>query len=66
MPLEGVLYDQFGLPYETRYSLAGIGWFRSADIEYRGTWPPVEWSQFGNALRFRPSSGSGAPAFTPC
>lgn len=53
VPLEGVLYDQFGLPCESRYSVGqALSWFRSADIEYRGTWPPVEWSQFGNALRF--------------
>jgi len=53
VPLEGVLYDQFGLPCESRYSVGqALAWFSSADIEYRGTWPPVEWSQFGNALRF--------------
>jgi len=53
VPLEGVLYDQFGLPCESRYSVGqALTWFRSADIEYRGTWPPIEWSQFGNALRF--------------
>jgi SAM-dependent methyltransferase len=53
VPLEGILYDQFGLPCESRYSVGqALTRFRSADIEYRGTWPPVEWSQFGNALRF--------------
>ena len=52
-PLEAVLYDQFGLPCETRYSIGQtLTWFRSADIQYLGTWPPVEWSQFGKALRF--------------
>jgi SAM-dependent methyltransferase len=53
VPLEGVLYDQFGLPCESRYSVGqALAWFRSADIRYLGTWPPVEWSQFGKALRF--------------
>ena len=53
VPLEGVLFDQFGLPCESRYSVGqALAWFRSAGICYLGTWPPVEWSQFGKALRF--------------
>jgi|YelNatPaOPRAMG01_1025707.scaffolds.fasta_scaffold37872_2 SAM-dependent methyltransferase len=53
VPYEGLLYDQFGLPCETRYSVGGIlKWFNQSCIEYRGTWPPIEWSQFGKALRF--------------
>jgi hypothetical protein len=48
-----VLYDQFGLPCESRYSVElALNWFRQANIQYMGTWPPVEWSQFGKALRF--------------
>ena len=53
VPLDGVLYDQFGLPCETRYSVAdALKWFHGADIHYTGTWPPIEWSQFGKAIRF--------------
>ncbi len=53
VPLEGVLYDQFGLPCETRYGIGdALKWFRDADIHYTGTWPPIEWSQFGKAIRF--------------
>ncbi len=53
VPLEGVLYDQFGLQYETRYSVGqALSWFKQANIRYLGTWPPVEWSQFGKGLRF--------------
>lgn len=52
-PYEGVLYDQFGLPCESRYSLGQVlTWFKQAKIHYVGTWPPVEWSQLGRALRF--------------
>lgn len=52
-PLEGILYDQFGLPCESRYTVGqALAWFRQADIQYLGTWPPVEWSQFGKGLRF--------------
>jgi ubiquinone/menaquinone biosynthesis C-methylase UbiE len=52
-PLENILYDQFGLPCESRYSVGdGLRWFNEANIEYLGTWPPVEWSQLGNGLRF--------------
>ncbi len=52
-PLEDILYDQFGLPCETRYSVGQtLRWFQQAGIEYRGTFPPVEWSQLGKGLRF--------------
>lgn len=52
-PLENILYDQFGLPCESRYSVGdGLRWFEEEDIDYLGTWPPVEWSQLGNGLRF--------------
>ncbi|HKZ87475.1 MAG TPA: methyltransferase domain-containing protein [Anaerolineae bacterium] len=52
-PLEGVLYDQFGLPCESRYSVGQVlAWYRQANIRYLGTWPPIEWKQFGKALRF--------------
>jgi ubiquinone/menaquinone biosynthesis C-methylase UbiE len=52
-PLENILYDQFGLPCESRYSVGdGLRWFEQAGIEYLGTWPPVEWSQLGKGLRF--------------
>lgn len=52
-PLENILYDQFGLPCESRYSVGdGLRWFKEAGVEYLGTWPPVEWSQLGNGLRF--------------
>ena len=53
IPLEGILYDQFGLPCESRYSMTdGLRWFDEGDIDYVGSWPPVQWSQFGNGLRF--------------
>ncbi len=53
VPLEGMLYDQFGLPCESRYSVGqALEWFKQAEIEYLGSWPPVEWSQIGKALRF--------------
>jgi ubiquinone/menaquinone biosynthesis C-methylase UbiE len=53
IPLEGLLYDQFGLPCESCYSVGQISdWFRRANIHYLGTWPPVEWSQLGKGLRF--------------
>jgi len=52
-PLEGILYDQFGLPCESRYSVGqALRWFKEAGLRYLGTWPPVEWSQLGNGLRF--------------
>lgn len=52
-PLEGLLYDQFGLPCESRYSVGqALRWFRDFQIRYLGTWPPIEWSQLGNGLRF--------------
>jgi len=52
-PFENVLYDQFGLPCESRYSVGqALRWFQQSSIQYLGTWPPVEWSQFGKALRF--------------
>lgn len=52
-PFEGVLYDQFGLQYETRYSVGqALAWFKQANIQYLGTWPPIEWSQLGKGLRF--------------
>jgi ubiquinone/menaquinone biosynthesis C-methylase UbiE len=52
-PYEGVLYDQFGLPCESRYTVGQVcKWYRKANIQYIGSWPPVEWSQFGKALRF--------------
>ncbi len=53
IPYEDILYDQFGLPCESRYSVGqALKWFREGGIDYVGTWPPVELSQFGNALRF--------------
>lgn len=53
VPYEGVLYDQFGLLCESRYSVGdALKWFQKSGIEYRGTWPPVEWSQLGKGLRF--------------
>lgn len=53
VPLEGMLYDQFGLPCESRYSVGdGLNWFKQAGIKYTGTFPPVEWSQLGKGLRF--------------
>ena len=53
VPLEGVLYDQFGLPCESRYSMGqALHWFKEAGLSYLGSWPPVEWSQLGNGLRF--------------
>lgn len=53
VPLEGVLYDQFGLPCESRYSVGqALRWFQEAGLSYLGSWPPVEWSQLGNGLRF--------------
>ncbi len=52
-PWENILYDQFGLPCESRYSVGdGLRWFKDANIDYMGTWPPVEWSQLGNGLQF--------------
>lgn len=53
VPLEGILFDQFGLPCESRYSIGQtLKWFRQANIHYIGTWPPAEWSQLGKGLRF--------------
>ena len=53
VPLEGVLYDQFGLPCESRYSVTdSLRWYVTNNIDYLGSWPPVEWSQFGKAFRF--------------
>ncbi|MDX1664297.1 MAG: class I SAM-dependent methyltransferase [Candidatus Promineifilaceae bacterium] len=53
VPLEGMLYDQFGLLCESRYSVGdALRWFEEAGISYLGTWPPVEWSQLGKGLRF--------------
>jgi SAM-dependent methyltransferase len=53
VPLEGVLYDQFGLPCESRYTVGqALHWFREAQLTYLGTWPPVGWSQLGDGLRF--------------
>jgi ubiquinone/menaquinone biosynthesis C-methylase UbiE len=58
-PLEGILYDQFGLPCETRYSVGdGLRWFEQANINYLGTWPPIEWSQLGKGLRFSNQFGT--------
>ncbi len=52
-PLEGVLYDQFGLPCESRYSVTdALAWFEQGGIQYLGCWPPVEWSHFGKGFRF--------------
>ena len=52
VPLDGVLYDQFGT-YESRHSVGdGLDWFGKASIDYLGTWPPIDWAEFGNALRF--------------
>lgn len=52
-PLEGILYDQFGLPCESRYSVGqALRWFKEGGLRYLGTWPPIEWSQVGNGLRF--------------
>jgi ubiquinone/menaquinone biosynthesis C-methylase UbiE len=53
VPLEGMLYDQFGLLCESRYSVMdALKWFKQSNIDYLGTFPPVEWSKFGKALRF--------------
>ncbi|HKZ02149.1 MAG TPA: methyltransferase domain-containing protein [Pyrinomonadaceae bacterium] len=53
VPYEGLLYDQFGHPCETRHSVGqALAWFKQAGIQYLGTWPPVEWSQLGKGLRF--------------
>lgn len=53
VPLEGMLYDQFGLLGESRYSVMdSLAWFKQANIDYLGSFPPVEWSKFGKALRF--------------
>jgi ubiquinone/menaquinone biosynthesis C-methylase UbiE len=53
VPLEGVLYDQFAHPCESRHSVGqALAWFNQANIQYLGTWPPVEWSQLGKGLRF--------------
>jgi hypothetical protein len=63
VPLENVLYDQFGLPWEAFYSVGDVlKLYDAAQIDYVGSWPPVEWSQFGNALRFshRFSGGVGS------
>lgn len=58
VPLDGMLYDQFGLPCESRYSVGdGLHWFEDKGIQYLGTWPPVEWSQLGNGLRFSKNLG---------
>ena len=52
VPLEGVLFDQFGLPCESRYSLGqALRWFNEAGSDSLGSWPPAEWSQFGKGLR---------------
>jgi hypothetical protein len=52
-PYEEVLYDQFGLPCESVYSVGdALKWFKQANIEYLGTWPPVEWACLGKAMRF--------------
>lgn len=52
-PLEGILYDQFGLPCESRYSVGqALRWFKEGGLRYLGMWPPIEWSQLGNGLRF--------------
>jgi ubiquinone/menaquinone biosynthesis C-methylase UbiE len=52
VPLEGVLYDQFGA-YESRHTVGDVlDWFHKAGIDYLGTWPPVDWAEFGKALRF--------------
>ena len=52
-PLEGVLYDQFGLPCESRYSVGdALKWFGQSGLKYNGSWPPVEWSQFGKGFRY--------------
>ncbi|MBI1878112.1 MAG: hypothetical protein HYR94_07785 [Chloroflexi bacterium] len=52
-PIENVLYDQFGLICESRYSVSeALKWFSEAGITYRGSWPPVEWSQFGKGFRY--------------
>ena len=51
-PLEGILYDQFGLPCESRYSVGdALRWLNEGGFRYLGSWPPVEWSQLGNGLR---------------
>jgi ubiquinone/menaquinone biosynthesis C-methylase UbiE len=53
VPIEGVLYDQFGLPCESRYSVGqALNWYSESRIKYLGSWPPVEWSQLGKAIRF--------------
>ncbi len=52
VPYEGVLYDQFVL-CESRHSIGEVvDWFKRSNIEYLGTWPPVEWNQVGKGLRF--------------
>lgn len=52
-PYEEILYDQFGLPCESVYSVGqALKWFRSAHIEYIGTYPAIDWAQFGRTLRF--------------
>lgn len=53
VPYDELLYDQFGLPCESVYSVGqALAWFKQANIQYLGTFPAIEWSQFGNALRF--------------
>ena len=53
VPYEELLYDQFGLPCESVYSVGqALRWFKQANVQYLGTYPAIEWSQFGNALRF--------------
>lgn len=48
-----VLYDQFGLPCESRYSFGkALQFFKKSNIKYIGSWPPIEWSQLGNSIRF--------------
>ena len=38
---------------ESRYSVGdGLRWFEETDIDYVGTFPPVEWSQLGRGLQF--------------
>lgn len=52
-PYDEVLYDQFGLPCESVYSVEkALRWFKQANVDYLGTFPAIEWSRFGQALRF--------------
>ncbi len=53
VPYEELLYDQFGLPCESVYSVGkALRWFKQANVDYLGTFPAIEWSRFGQALRF--------------